>query len=101
VKRVFSSFNLQAAHHSRNLLEAEGIRAVVKNELLSSAMGELPPAECQIEVWVLRGEDADRAESILKASSSPKSGPAWTCACGERCEAQFTQCWSCGAYRTA
>src|SRR5258708_33971208 len=65
VKRVFSSYNLAAAHHARNLLEVEGIRAVVRNELLSSAMGELPPAECQIEVWVMREEDAERAELVL------------------------------------
>ena len=45
--RVYSSFDLLAVHHAKNLLEAEGIRAVVKNERLASAMGELPPAECQ------------------------------------------------------
>jgi hypothetical protein len=101
VKRIFSSHNLQVAHHTRNLLEAEGIRAVVKNEMLSSAMGELPPAECQVEVWVLRGTDAERAERLLKSFLSPKDGPAWRCACGESCEAQFTQCWRCGAYRAA
>jgi hypothetical protein len=98
VKRVFSSFNLQAAHHSRNLLEAEGIRAVVKNEILSSAMGELPPAECQIEVWVLRESDFERANEVLR---NPRvNEPPWKCAsCGESCEGQFTQCWRCGAYR--
>jgi len=44
LKRIYSSHNLVAVHHARNVLEAEGIRAVVKNEILSSAMGELPPA---------------------------------------------------------
>jgi hypothetical protein len=98
-KRVFSSFNLAAVHHARNVLEAEGIRADVKNELLSSAMGELPPAECFTELWV-REIDAQRAESVLKEALSAKSGPPWRCsACGESCEAQFTQCWRCGAYR--
>ena len=101
MKRVFSSFNLAAVHHARNLLEADGIRAVVKNELLSSAMGELPPAECQAEVWVLREADAERAEAALRQyHASVPRGPAWTCAhCNERSEAQFTQCWRCGAYR--
>jgi hypothetical protein len=101
VKRVFSSFNLIAVHHAKNLLEAEGIRAVVKNELLSSAMGELPPAECQAEVWVLNGSDLWRAEKVLNTPSGAH-GPAWRCAaCAETCEAQFTQCWRCGAYRSA
>ena len=61
MKRIYSSFNLAAVHHARNLLDAEGIRAVVKNEMLSSAMGELPPAECQIELWVVRDGEAARA----------------------------------------
>jgi hypothetical protein len=96
VKRVFSSFNLQIVHHARNLLAAEGIRAVVRNEMLSSAMGELPPAECQAELWVAAA-DAARAEEILL--SEKPSGPGWTCSCGEALGAQFTQCWRCGAYR--
>ena len=44
MKRIYSSFNLAAVHHAKNVLQAEGISAVVKNEMLSSAMGELPPA---------------------------------------------------------
>jgi len=98
VKRVFSSFNLQIVHHAKNLLAAEGIRAVVKNELLSSAMGELPPAECQAELWVLNERDAARAEAVL--SRKETADPGWTCGCGEVLGGQFTQCWRCGAYRT-
>jgi hypothetical protein len=99
VRRVFSSFDLVAVHHARNLLQAEGIRAEVRNERLASAMGELPPAECQAEVWVLDAGEAQRAERLLR-EGPPASGPPWTCAdCGEPMEPQFTQCWRCGAYR--
>ncbi len=97
MKRIYSSFNLAAVHHAKNVLEAEGIRAVVKNQYLSSAMGDLPPAECQIELWLLNENDASRAEAILFAPRA--EGPEWTCACGEKLGAQFTQCWRCGAYR--
>ncbi len=101
MKRVYSSFSLIAVHHARNLLEAEGIPAVVKNDLLSSAMGELPPAECQAEVWVLNGSDLWRADKVLNALPSDAQGPAWQCAaCRESSGAQFTQCWRCGAYRS-
>jgi hypothetical protein len=101
VRRVFSSFDLTAVHHARNLLEAQGIRAVVKNERLASAMGELPPAECQAEVWVLDEADALHAERLLREGTQV-SGPPWSCAgCGERIEPQFTQCWRCGATRRA
>jgi hypothetical protein len=101
VRRVFSSFDLVAVHHARNLLQAEGIQAEVRNERLASAMGELPPAECQAEVWVLDAGEAQRAERLLR-EGTPASGPAWACAdCGEPMEPQFTQCWRCGATRRA
>jgi hypothetical protein len=97
VKRVFSSYNLQIVHHAKNLLEAAGIRAIVRNEFLSSGMGELPPAECQPELWVLSDSDVPRAEELLRFPSPSK--PDWRCACGEMLGGQFTQCWHCGALR--
>jgi hypothetical protein len=105
MKRVFSSHDLIAVHHARNLLDAAGIRAVVRNELLSSAMGELPPVECQAELWVVDPANATGAEQILRDGRLPPApgAPAatrWHCpGCGEPAEAQFTQCWRCGATR--
>jgi len=96
LRRVFSSYNQTAVFHARNLLEQAGIEVLVRNAILSSAMGELPPAECQAEVWVLNDSDARRAEQVLSARTE---GPDWTCACGEQLGAQFTQCWRCGALR--
>jgi len=98
LKRVFGSFNQTAVYHARNLLEHAGIEVFVRNAMLSSAMGELPPAECQAELWVLDDRDAERASEILEARPS---GSAWSCACGEALGAQFTQCWRCGRYRSA
>ena len=96
MRRVYSSFNLAAVHHAKNLLEAEGIRATVRNEHLSSAMGELPPAECQFEVWVLRDDDGPRADTLLHHGPQLRGTP-WRCGrCGEVSEPQFTQCWNCG-----
>ena len=97
MKRVHSSHNLAEIHHARNVLQAAGIAAVVRNEYLSSAMGELPPAECQAQLWVLDDADAARAQALL--FEKVPEGPEWTCACGERLAAQFTQCWRCGAFR--
>jgi hypothetical protein len=96
LKRVYSSFNQTAVYHARNLLQAEGIEVMVRNAMLSSAMGELPPAECQMELWVVNDADATRAQAVLQKTVS---GPEWTCACGENLGPQFTQCWRCGAYR--
>jgi hypothetical protein len=96
MKRVFSSHNAVLVHHARNLLHAEGIVAELRNQYLSSAMGELPPAECQAELWV-EDQDLARAQAALRR---PPAGPAWRCDCGEMLDPQFTQCWSCGATRT-
>jgi hypothetical protein len=61
-------------------------------------MGELPPAECQAEVWVLDDADGEKAQQILRRPAV--SGPDWQCThCGETLGAQFAQCWSCGRYR--
>lgn len=102
MKRVFSSHDLVAVHHARNLLDVAGLRCVVRNELLSSAMGELPPAECQAELWIVNDADAERADTIVRLGHIPseqKVDP-WRCSeCDEPAEPQFTQCWRCGTYR--
>ena len=96
MKRVFSSFNQTAVYHARNLLENEGVSTQMRNTILSSAMGELPPAECQAELWV-QDNDAEAAMAILQRQVS---GPDWACrACGETSGPQFSQCWRCGADR--
>jgi hypothetical protein len=97
LKRVFGSFDQTAVYHARNLLESAGIETLVKNAILSSAMGELPPAECQAELWVLHDSDVGRAEEIL---STTNASPDWTCSCGETLGGQFTQCWRCGRVRS-
>ncbi len=101
MKRVYSSMDLVAIHHARNLLESAGIRATVKNEHLVSAMGELPPDVCQFELWVTHREEAVLAETVLRENRAAQpSGPPWRChSCGETGEPQFSQCWQCGAER--
>jgi hypothetical protein len=60
-------------------------------------MGELPPAECEAQIWVLEDADLARAEEVLRWK--PPADPDWTCECGETLGAQFSQCWRCGAQR--
>jgi hypothetical protein len=99
VRCIYSSFDLIAVYHARNLLEASGIATLVRNEILSSGAGELPPAECQVELWVRRDSDAERARTLLRHGAAPASGSrgSWRCPqCGEDCEPQFTHCWNCG-----
>ena len=98
MKRIFSSHNLQLVHHLRNVLAGAEIDAVVRNEYLGSAMGQLPPAECEFELWLVSDADIERANELLRGQSG---GQDWRCSCGEMLGAQFTACWRCGASRAA
>lgn len=101
MRRVRSFRNLAAAHHAMNLLRIAGVPAIVRNEFLASAMGELPPTECLPEVWILDDADEWRAKKLLDDPAGG-GGSAWVCGeCGEVSEPQFTQCWRCGANRPA
>jgi hypothetical protein len=101
VIRVFASVNLAEVHHVKNLLQSVGIRTILKNEMLASAIGQLPFTECQPELWVVDPADAERARRLL--SEGPlrpgEKGNVWQCECGEIQEAQFTQCWRCAGFR--
>lgn len=101
MKRVYRSLDRPLVHHVRNVLDAEGIRTVLRNENLAGAMGEVPFLECEAEVWVLDERDAARAAEILRYGplAPLAKGPGWRCACGEMLETQFTQCWNCGRER--
>lgn len=99
---LLASLDALEIHHLKHLLEVEGIRCLVRNEMLSRLAGEVPFTECAMQLVVLRPEDEWRARRILDdwRRSQPASGPAWTCAaCAERLEAQFTACWRCGSLR--
>lgn len=98
---LYSSLNLHEIHHLRNLLEAEGIRCLLKNELLSRLAGEIPFTECAPHLWLLDARDHERAMRVVRDfGRRAVAGPPWQCPqCGEMLERQFSACWHCGAQR--
>jgi hypothetical protein len=100
-RRIHTSESLIEIAHLCNVLEAQGIRCSVRNDRLGGVIGEIPFVECWPELWVEQERDAARAESLLRqARTVQPSGLGWHCGrCGEPIEAQFEQCWSCGALR--
>jgi hypothetical protein len=91
------------AHSIRGFLAAQGIKAEVRGEYLTSGWGELPVDVCS--VWVADNAHYPRAHELLVAFLSGSlarehRGERWDCSgCGEKLEGQFTECWSCGAER--
>jgi hypothetical protein len=103
VTQVFVAQHPTEAHLVRGLLEAEGIQADVRGESLFGARGEAPVTPDTLPtVWVLDDNDVAKATQILagygqrKSPGTPQS--TWQCPdCGEQVEAQFGECWKCGA----
>jgi hypothetical protein len=83
--------------HLRNLLENEGIACIVRNDRLSGVIGEIPFVECWPQLWIREHGQELRARGLIDAAlRPPQQGEAWTCErCGERVEAQFSECWNC------
>jgi len=101
MKPIYTSLNLLEIHHLRNLLESEGIRCHIKNEMLSRLAGEIPFSECAAQLCLLDERDAELASRIVSGyGRSAIAGPPWQCPrCGEPLEGQFSACWKCGAFR--
>ena len=100
MKRVYTARHPIDAHLLRGLLEAEGIPAEVRGDVLFGARGEIPMTEDTLpSVWVLDERAAARALSIVQThqeGAAAAAGPAWQCpACGEELEPQFSACWRC------
>lgn len=99
MKRIYSEPTPIFIHQIKDFLEKKGIQAIVKNEMLSGGIGELPPTEVWPELWVVNNEDKNPAKTIVdnfldSIKSTPKN---WVCShCGEKVEGHFNICWNCG-----
>jgi hypothetical protein len=99
LKRVYTAETLVQVVHVQNLLAAHGIPAQLRNTRLGGALGEIPFLETWPQLWVddqLFEWASQVIERDLRQPVAP--GEPWTCPkCGERIDAQFTDCWRCGA----
>ena len=102
MKLIHTAKHPAEAHLVRGMLEADGIRAIVRGDQLYGAYGELPVLPT---VWILDDTLARHADRLVRdfllgAAARRFAHERWTCAqCGENLEGQFTDCWNCGAAR--
>jgi hypothetical protein len=97
---VFNFWDRLQAGMLKDILAKEGIECMLRNDQLSSAVGEIPFVECCPELWIVDDEAYPRARLFLDAwlKNEPSAPNAWICAsCGEHCDGQFGACWACGA----
>jgi len=102
MKRVYAHDNYFFVFNIRNILENNGIRCEVRNDIMSSAAGEVPPIEVWPEVWVLHEADYEIAEQLIKENLiGDPAATSWFCQkCGETNAPAFELCWKCGEEAT-
>ncbi len=102
LRKVHTAESILEIAHLRNVLEAEGIACVIRNERLGGCTrrdsvrrvlaGALGGRE-RCTLLKARGADRGRARAPVRRVASD-----WTCErCGECREAQFDACWRCTA----
>jgi hypothetical protein len=95
MKLVFRAASLLQVAHARNVLIIAGIDCDLRNQYSAGALGELPMLETWPQLWVDEACEAAALRALAAAAAS--AGVPWTCRhCGEKLEAQFTNCWRCG-----
>lgn len=97
MRKLYSAESIIVIAHLRNVLEAAGIPALIRNDRLLGVMGEIPFTECWPELWVRNEGDILRARALIDAElQAPLAAESWTCGqCGENLDGQFSDCWRC------
>lgn len=94
--RLTQAPNMAIAALWADALQQAGLSASVQRYFLSGIAGELPPDQCLPEVWLTKNDEEPQARRLLESlQNTPQR--LWQCACGERIEGGFEQCWHCGA----
>ncbi|MDO9404077.1 MAG: DUF2007 domain-containing protein [Polaromonas sp.] len=93
--RLARAPNIAIASLWADVLQQAGFSASVQRYFLGSVAGELPPDQCQPEVWLAHDHEEDRARALLDdLRNTPQHH--WACVCGEVVDGGFEQCWNCG-----
>lgn len=96
MKKLYTHENWLLVGNMRNIVEAHGIKLIVKNEYSQGAIGEISAFDAWPELWVNNDTDYERALDIIEASVSKASDPEWLCSvCKEINDASFGVCWQC------
>lgn len=96
MKLVYTNENPFLVSNAKNLIEAEGIGAFLKNEFAQGAVGETSAFDAWPEVWIFSDSDYERALNIIETSFSRENAVEWICQnCSETNDPSFEICWNC------
>jgi len=106
MKQVYIAKDPLDAHLVKGIMEQYGIPCEIRGEELWSARGQLPLTPDTLPaIWISDDGQYEEATQLVAAyedgtlTASAGEDP-WKCpGCGEEIDAQFTDCWQCGANR--
>lgn len=102
MKLLYTNQSIALVHQLQSWLSSFEIPSEIRNEHIGTLRGLIGPTELWPELWVAVSEFA-AAQEALAQWQKPETADSlsWLCpSCGESCESQFTECWSCGASGT-
>ena len=95
---IYSAETVVDAQLFKDLLESDGIEAIIKGGYLSGAAGELP-ASGLVSVWITDEIFDARARQLLvefEAKQRQQQSDIFCGQCGNSNPGSFELCWSCG-----
>ncbi len=96
MKKLYTHENRMIIFNLKNVLEGEGIQAVVMNEYSSGGAGDLATFDTWPEIWVENESQFERAEALLNQIVFNTSDDFWYCrGCQEKNDVAFKLCWNC------
>jgi hypothetical protein len=96
MKRVAKANGIVEATLWHDMLTASGIDASIQRFYLQGSIGEVPPHEAALEIWIADEAQLAHARELIDGLRSTPQRQ-WFCGkCSERIEGGFEQCWKCG-----
>lgn len=66
MKKLLTSYNISECDIMKSILDENGIRCFIKNEILTGLVGELPPLNVIPELWIENDEEFALASNLIK-----------------------------------
>ena len=97
MKLLYTHDDRLLVSHIKNVVKSAGFEVCLKNEILSSAVGDgASPLDVWVEVWIIHDNDYDEALKLVETILSAQDGEDWICSnCDESNGPSFAICWKC------
>ncbi len=95
MRLLYTHSNALIVLNAKNIVASQHIKIFLNNQFSAGAVGELPPIDNWLELWVVEDLHYDRALKLLD-SFNQEDKKDWYCThCQEVNGGAFEFCWNC------